>query len=153
VSELEAAGVDWQTQAYELNNELNRDRDPPGPRRLQTFEEFSEELMRPHIWFPKCYLVAVDGAHWVGLSCLNPVCPKTTIAWTRFTGVVQTHRRRGIATALKVSSLEAAKRLGVKSVKTGNAETNPMLQINIRLGFRLECTMLAYRKSLVLDLV
>jgi GNAT superfamily N-acetyltransferase len=62
------------------------------------------------------------------------------ILYTGFTGVLPTYRRRGIATALKVRALTYARGLLTSTgehplVRTGNEENNPMLQINLCLGF------------------
>jgi GNAT superfamily N-acetyltransferase len=54
-----------------------------------------------------------------------------------FTGVLPSHRGRGIATALKLRAIAHARGLGVRAIHTrqhaGNA---PMLHLNARLGFR-----------------
>jgi GNAT superfamily N-acetyltransferase len=76
-----------------------------------------------------------DGAY-VGMTSLiyNQVDP--AIANTDLTGVVRGYRRQGIATALKVHAISAAKAQGVRRIDTMNNETNPMLELNVRLGFK-----------------
>jgi GNAT superfamily N-acetyltransferase len=66
---------------------------------------------------------------------------------TAITGVVPSHRRRGIATALKVTSLQQAQKLGTHAVKTDNEENNPMYQINRRLGFMLQPAILEFSRQ------
>ena len=58
------------------------------------------------------------------------------------------YRRRGIATALKLRSIEFAKAYGAKELKTDNEENNPMYQLNLSLGFRPKPAFLSYKKSL-----
>jgi len=52
------------------------------------------------------------------------------------TGVVRTHRRRGVATALKVKGVEWARARGVRVIETDNEENNPMFDLNVALGYR-----------------
>jgi GNAT superfamily N-acetyltransferase len=92
--------------------------------------------------------VAFDGERWVGQSDLIPYPHKRDVAVTGLTGVVGTHRRRGIATALKVTALERARQAEVRFVHTDNVADSPMLQLNLRLGFREGHAFLTFRKSL-----
>ena len=65
------------------------------------------------------------------------------------TGVRQEWRRMGIATALKVSVLRAARERGLKRLITANEENNPILGINQTLGYKPLPTWLGW--SLALD--
>ena len=65
---------------------------------------------------------------------------------TVFTGVVRSHRRRGIAKALKVLAIDYAHRQGYQLIKTDNEEHNPMFQINLALGFQPEPAILFFQK-------
>ena len=51
------------------------------------------------------------------------------------TAVARSHRRRGLATAIKARSLATAKQRGVRWVRTDNEETNYTWQINQAFGF------------------
>ncbi|MGC3999435.1 MAG: GNAT family N-acetyltransferase [Anaeromyxobacter sp.] len=89
---------------------------------------------------PELHLLALDGERVVGMTQLWASQATDAILFTGFTGVARSHRRRGIATALKVRVLERARALRTASgqaplVRTGNAERNPMLAINLQLGF------------------
>jgi GNAT superfamily N-acetyltransferase len=82
-----------------------------------------------HAWF-----VALDGDEWVGISGLKPTGDPTR--WrTAVTGVIRTHRRMGVATALKLRVIDFARRRGGHWIHTENEDGNPMLAINLRLGF------------------
>jgi GNAT superfamily N-acetyltransferase len=52
-----------------------------------------------------------------------------------FLGILRPYRRRGLARALKVALIEQAQREGMDSVYTTNEQNNPMLQLNLQLGF------------------
>jgi len=147
VAELEAEGVDWLPLSYELSWELLQDVPLPHPPKKMSFEDYTKWVRRPIYWFPQGWVVAMDGDQWVGSSDLQPTHADATVAMTGLTGVVRSHRRRGIATALKVTALGRAREAGVKTVKTGNEENNPMLQLNFQLGFRQTMAMLVYRKD------
>jgi mycothiol synthase len=55
------------------------------------------------------------------------------------TGVRREYRGRGIATALKVRSLDVAKAMGMTEIGTGGGGANsPMKRVNERLGFKVE---------------
>ncbi len=91
-------------------------------------------------FLPEGHLVAFDGATMVGMTQLWGSLGDSGVLFTGFTGVARSHRRLGLATALKARSLRWAKGLRTPAgqhlvVRTANADSNPMLGINLRLGF------------------
>jgi mycothiol synthase len=94
------------------------------------------------------YLVAVtaDGAY-VGITTLW-ADRASDMLFTGLTAVSRSHRRLGIATALKVRAILWAKTRGCSRINTDNAETNPMLQLNYRLGFRPLPAFVSFKKML-----
>ena len=148
IADLVSEGVDWLASAHELTYELIQDVPLPEPPRRFTLEEFRAWRTDASHWFPEGWIAAFDGDRWVGTSDLAPYPAKRDVAMTGLTGVVRTHRRRGIASALKVRALEGAKRGDVRYVRTGNEEHNPMLQLNLRLGFREVYAILVYRREI-----
>ena len=68
---------------------------------------------------------------------------------TGLTGVHRDYRRKGVATALKHTSLIWAKKQGYEWIRTDNASTNKgMLNINIRVGFKFMPAWLIFDKIL-----
>ncbi|MEA3408886.1 MAG: hypothetical protein U9Q95_00905, partial [Candidatus Eisenbacteria bacterium] len=65
---------------------------------------------------------------------------------TGLTGVVRSHRRKGIATALKVHGFSRAKEHGARWIETDNEEKNPMFELNLRLGFKPTPAWTEYRR-------
>jgi mycothiol synthase len=64
-----------------------------------------------------------------------------------FTGVQQDCRRRGIASALKLRTVEFGRTHGFSEIRTENDTTNAaMLHINAALGFRLESPWIIFEK-------
>lgn len=94
--------------------------------------------------------VAVDGGDYVGYTSLS-TWSLPGVLDTGITGVRRSHRRRGIAMAVKLRALEYAKRTGAREVRTWNATTNQgMLAINIRLGFQRQPAWIELVKDLPL---
>jgi GNAT superfamily N-acetyltransferase len=117
-----------------------------------------ENVRRPHSEFlkrfenplfrPEGNIYAVDGERVIGGSILWGR-PTDTDLNTGMTGVLREYRKRGIATALKVTALTFAKQYGATYVRTQNEENNTgMLGINIRLGFEPQPAWLFYVKEL-----
>ena len=80
------------------------------------------------------YFVALDGEHIVGLSYL--VRRPDGDAEVGDTGVLHSHRRRGIARTLKRMVTRYAAERGIQRVHTDNrADNTGMLAINRELGF------------------
>ena len=99
-------------------------------------------------YIPEGYFLALDGDRYVGMSSLWNRRVKKGEVYTKLTGVVRSHRRRGIATALKVRAHEFAKSIGAEVVVTDNEENNPMYDLNVRLGFKPMPAWLLFRKLL-----
>lgn len=109
----------------------------------RTIEELRQWVANGQLW-----IVALAGEQWVGLSVLTHDMAKPDEAATVLTGVVNSHRRRGIATALKVAVFKRARQACIRRITTQNEENNPMLQLNLRLGFREGSAWVLYRKEL-----
>jgi GNAT superfamily N-acetyltransferase len=88
-------------------------------------------------FFPAGYFVALDTASGalVGTTHISPR-PADPRQWEfDLTGVVRSHRRRGIALTLKLRAIALAAQNGAELLVTDNEENNPMYQINLQLGF------------------
>ena len=90
----------------------------------------------------------LDSGDYVGITMLglDLALPEKMHTW--LTGVVRTHRRKGIATALKDKAIELAKSRGAKRIDTGNEENNPMYDLNMQLGFKPKPAWVNYQKNL-----
>lgn len=70
-------------------------------------------------------------------------------AENEFTGTLPAYRRRGLATLCKLKAIEWARDHGVREIWTGNdAENEPMLSINRRLGYRVAHVRVQHARSL-----
>jgi len=145
-----------------------RDADPEALRKLYDLEVeitpdvpwYSEMSTRPFVhWvrayennpdlLPGGYIVALDGDTVAGMSQLWGSQATDTLLYTGLTAVRAPYRGRGLATAMKVRAIQFAQTLALADGKppkivTANEASNPMLQINLRLGFRPRPAWLIY---------
>ena len=135
LTELAEVDPDWKRSWYELGWELFQDVPSVDEVTKPAFETWDKRFESPGYqmnlhWFAK------DGDRLVGYTGLWLSEADPEKIYTGLTGVVRTHRRKGIATALKVHGFSRAKELGKKSIETDNEEKNPMFGLNMRLGFK-----------------
>lgn len=147
LSELDRVDPDWKRSYHELDWELSQDVPFTDPPTKETFEHFCTRFGMPAFdadshWFAR------DGKRYVGYSGLwfSEAEPKKL--YTGLTGVVRTHRRRAIATALKLKGIEFARDRGVEMIETDNEDNNPMFGLNIELGFKAVPAWIEYTKAL-----
>lgn len=148
LAELREADPDWLHKAYELEWDALQDVPSVDGFTKQPFEAWQKRLLDSPTFMPEAWFIAVDGEKWVGLSCLWRDSTSSHRLGTGLTGVLRSHRRRGIATALKVRALTFARNYGAREVDTNNEENNPMLQLNYQLGFRSLPAELTLHKKL-----
>ncbi|MFH1689882.1 MAG: GNAT family N-acetyltransferase [Candidatus Eisenbacteria bacterium] len=146
-SELAKRDPGWMTRAWELHGEIIPDVPDDDVLTNVPYEQFDKSFKHPD-FIPEGYFLALDGDRYVGMSSVWNRRVKKGEVYTRLTGVVRSHRRRGIATALKIRAQEFAKSMGARVVVTDNEENNPMYDLNVQLGFRPTKAWLQFRKEL-----
>jgi mycothiol synthase len=93
-------------------------------------------------------VLALDGQKLVGVCRLGRQPSVPSQLHIGFTGVQPEYRRRGIASALKLRTVEFGRAHGFAEIRTENDTTNAaMLHINAALGFRLEPPWIILEKS------
>lgn len=138
-AELAAVDSAWQHKFADLFWLVRQDIPSTGEKQRFTFEEVRRIwLEAPNVDHNSCF-IAVDGSApdgpYVGLSTLWLAPGEPTKLYTGVTGVVRSHRRRGIATALKLRGIAFARDYGATVLEADNDENNPMYQLNLALGF------------------
>jgi GNAT superfamily N-acetyltransferase len=100
-----------------------------------SFEQWrSFEIDRPSRR-PELAFVALAGGEVIGFASID-VFGESDTGWHGLTAVSRAWRGRGIATALKRSQIEAARRLGLRRLMTESEERNePMRRLNAKLGY------------------
>ena len=148
MAELAQFDPDHREKIYELDWQCTLDEPLPDTPTKPPFDEYTKFFFDNPNFIPEACFIAVDGHEYVGMSNLfhNPALP--TEINTGFTAVLRTHRRRGIATALKLRAIAYAQQQGYHAIKTGNEENNPMLAINLTLGFVPQPAWLDWQKVL-----
>jgi GNAT superfamily N-acetyltransferase len=100
------------------------------------FEQFQKTVCNASWYRPDGQIVAVVGDEWVGMAAVGYFAV-TNSMYNMFTGVEPFCRGRGIALALKLLTIECARRYGAAYISTNNdSENAPMLAVNRRLGYQ-----------------
>jgi len=144
-----AGESDLQRWLYELDLLVSADVPMSDVLTRPDFKAYCGEHFENPNFLPALYTVARDGeGRLVGLSNLWRSTKKGYVE-TGLTGVVRECRKKGVATALKVSALGAAKAAGYVAVRTSNEAGNDgMLGINRSLGFQPLPAWLGLEKTL-----
>jgi GNAT superfamily N-acetyltransferase len=135
LAELRENDPEWRKKLYELDWLLSLDVPEIDEPKKREFEVYCRQTFDKPTFFPEAFFVALDSDEYVGVSMLELNLADPTKLQTDLTGVVRSHRRRGIATALKVRALSKAKTTEAQYVDTDNEEKNPMYTLNVKLGF------------------
>ncbi len=117
-------------------------------RERPSYEYLEQQLMGDPTFTPDAWFVAVErpSNQFVG-SC--NVHPKSLDGhWNNgLTGVLRSHRRKGIATTLKLASIAHVKATGGVEISTSNEENNPMYDLNRALGFEPRPAILIFERT------
>ncbi len=148
LAELMKQDPEWQRKLYDLDWDGAQDEPSPEPITRLPFDEYVQRCFGGPDFLPEGNFIAVDRDEYVGLSGLDKDLARPDHLETGFTCVLRSHRRRSIATALKLKAIAFAREYGAKTIDTGNEENNPMYQINLRLGFRPRPAWSDYHKEI-----
>ncbi|MCB9147938.1 MAG: GNAT family N-acetyltransferase [Caldilineaceae bacterium] len=148
VAELQKMDVDWMRKLWQLECAIDEDIPLPAPPTHGSLQRYEEVYLNDPSFDPKAWVVAVDRGKYVALSALWRDLANAEQLYTHVTGVVRSHRRRGLAMALKLHGILFAKQYGAKKIWTENEEHNPMFKLNLRLGFQPAPAWLDFRREL-----
>lgn len=145
LTELRAAGTPELTgRLHALMSDVRQDVPRAEPATPLSRAVFEDAVLGDPGLLPDAYLIAeVDGT-WIGqTACFRSGASPDLL--TGLTGVTRPWRGQGVATALKLAAIRAARTHGAPAIRTDNASDNaPMLAINDRLGFVREPATVSY---------
>ena len=132
---------------YELDWATVQDIPSPVPPVRKSFEEFQKVWERSNL-VQDAWFVALDQGQYVGMTEFWSNQADPGLFETGLTGVLPSHRRRGIAMALKLRGIEFAQQREIRELRTWNASGNEaILEVNRRLGFVRRPAHIAYVKE------
>jgi hypothetical protein len=112
-------------------------------------EKFHYQFMSSEHYHPEGWFIALDDEEYIGWCAVLPDLTHSNQMQNGITVIDRRCRRIGLATAMKVHALHYAQKLGKKSVITGNVSTNPMLKLNLKLGFEPQFDEIEFKKTLL----
>ncbi|HTW92174.1 MAG TPA: GNAT family N-acetyltransferase [bacterium] len=138
---------DRDRKLHELISDVQADMPSPEPYTRLSYEAFLKRMRGDENLLPDAFFVAVDGGDYVGVHFLRQV-PGSRALMTGDTGVTRTHRRRGLALALKLRGIGYARAHGHPFIRTLNDSSNQsILALNHRLGFRRSLAWVGFIKE------
>ncbi len=146
LKDLMATVPDWKSRCWELDWEIVQDLPLPDTPTQPTLERYSRHYEHP-TFTPESWFFAVQGDEWVGMSTLYGDPETPGVFYTGLTGVRRSLRRRGIVTAMKLRAIDYVIAQDGKYIETDNEENNPMLDLNLALGFQPGPVLLDFRKT------
>ena len=137
LAELMDSDPDWEQKLYALQSVARRDIPrKPGVKATDVSLEQWRKTTFTSDFRAALWMVAVNHeGQYAGTGNLWIRDPAGKVGDNGFLGVLRPYRRRGIARILKVALIQAAQEEGVRTINTGNETNNPMLQLNLQLGF------------------
>jgi GNAT superfamily N-acetyltransferase len=129
---------DARRRLYELMRTVALDIPGGSESSTRPYEAFLTEVCDSPQYVPAGQILAADGDDWIGMVGILNI-PASDGYYNGLTGVLPAYRGRGIALALKLLAIAAARRHGAAYLRTNNdSENASMLAINRKLGYRPE---------------
>jgi GNAT superfamily N-acetyltransferase len=148
VADEQAADPDWLVKLHDMHVEVAADIPQPEPYTPLTVEELRQRWIENPDYLPGGHFLAKDGDRYVAQSNLFLTSEPPDVLYQGVTGTRRAYRGRGLALALKLRSIDYARRQGKREIRTWNDTLNaPMLAINVRLGFVRQPAWITFEKS------
>ena len=124
-------------QVYELHQMLVQNVPDPAPRTKVDYDSWKDGYSSSNPYYlPEAHFMALHDGEYIGLTSLWGLKTDEKL-YTGMSGVKREYRRKGLVTALKLRSIAFAQAQGTRVLMTSNNSANPMLQLNLKLGFKI----------------
>jgi GNAT superfamily N-acetyltransferase len=148
LNEERTGDPDFDSKLHELHNAACAEMPLPEPYVPQRLEVFLNQEVDNPLVINDAFLIAREGDQLVAYTSLWKRSVRNSLTQS-MTATGPEYRGRGIATALKVLVTEWAKKEGYEQIWTWNDEKNdPMLSINIKLGYKKQPEWIGLEKKL-----
>jgi GNAT superfamily N-acetyltransferase len=118
---------------YELNKTCSAD--IPERGLFYTFEEYLRDRIEVPAYHAGGVVLAIDNGLWIGMAATS-LRASEGCAFSEMTGVLPSHRGRGISLALKLLAIRFAHSCDMRSLRTYHHPDNAAaISMNRRLGF------------------
>lgn len=132
---------------YDLDRQMSIDAPQTEHAPERSLDAYIEFAITGQNAFPEGFFVAVQGENYIGFT--QVMLSSENTLYQLLTGVRREYRRRGIAMALKLRSIEHAQTKAIKTIITNNDPQNrDMLALNERLGYVRQPDQLFFQKIL-----
>ena len=124
-------------KVYELHQMLVRDVPDPAPRTKMDYDSWKDGYSSTNPYYlPDANFMGLHDGEYIGLASVWGLRTEENL-YCGMSGVKREYRRNGLATALKLRSIAFAQAQGARALMTSNNSENPMLQLNLKLGFEI----------------
>ena len=149
LAEEQRHGQDSLRKIHELVQLIQADMPREADFTPLSYEDWETYSLKNPQLLSEGYFLAKDGSDYVGMSDVHRIDTEPGVLNQDDTGVIREYRGRGIATALKLKVIEFGKENGYRTIKTWNESgNNPMLAINIKIGFKRRVGWILMEKTL-----
>lgn len=125
--------VEQRRALFELNKLCSADIPERGT--FSTWEVYEAERLNVAGYDPQGVMLALDQGRWAGMSATSLRRDKGD-AFSEMTGVLRSHRRQGIALALKLLAVDFVQARGLRWLRTQHHPDNSgAIALNRRLGY------------------
>ena len=122
-----------QRRLFELNSTCSAD--IPSRGEFYTYAEYRSERIDTKTYNAHTVVIALDGIEWIGMSAASDHRERGFF-FNEMTGVVRSHRRRGIALVMKVMLIQRIQELHVRTIYTvHHPDNHAPIALNRRLGY------------------
>ena len=149
VASEQTADPRWLEKLHDLHTAVAADIPQPEPYTPMTVDELRRRWFENPEYLPDGHFLAKNGDRYLAESNLFLPDHPPDVLYQGITGTRRDYRGRGLALALKLRTIEYARARGEREIRTWNDTLNePMLAINVKLGFIRQPAWITYEKVL-----